>query len=298
MLPEQVFERLGRLPYMKVEEARIFYDLITGNHLCKCLELGFLHGVSTAYIAGAIQDMGEGELTTIDLTTAIARQPNFEWVLSITGLRHLVRVYLEPHSFNWRLMRLLEEGQFESFDFCYLDGGHTWYDTGFAFCLVDRLLKPGGWVVFADMHHTFRQSSNRDKPWVRRMPEEEQTEPQVQLVFELLVEANPNFGDFRRLGQFGFARKKEAMWSKQQRDCNRVELAVASAMERARSDRKFRETLLLSPAGTLASASNRPPDDFAHLCFVESNCPAPRASEISEHGSTIVYMERNDSLAR
>ena len=292
MLPEQVSKHLGSLPYMRVEQAQIFYDLIVKNRLCNCLELGFFHGVSTAYIAGAIQDIGEGQLTTIDLTTATAREPNIEAVLSMTGLRHLVRVHLEQRSFNWRLMRMLQEGQFESFDFCYLDGGHTWYDTGLAFCLVDRLLKPGGWVVFDDLRFTFRQSSNRDKPWVRRMPEEEQTEPQVQRVFELLVESNPNFSDFRKMGQFAFARKRLPMWSDGLRERNKIESIVASALERARSDSAFRQELLVSPARALSTLSMRPQDDFAHLRFEESDSLAPVASETSEYGSTIVYLER------
>lgn len=292
MRPEEVYSRLGDLPYMRLEHARVFYDLVTRNRLCNCLELGFFHGVSTAYIAGAIQDLGEGKLTTIDLTTAVERNPNIEWVLSVTALRHLVQVYLEPQSFNWRLMRLLEEGNFETFDFCYVDGGHTWYNTGFAFCLVERLLKPGGWVVFDDLHHTFRQSSNRDKPWVRRMPEEEQTTPQVGRVFDLLVESDPNFGSFRRMGQFGFARKRNATWSKEQRDLNRTDVIVASALERARDDSAFRRALFVSPAKTLGSISGCPERDFGHLRFAESGCRAPIPSETGDDGSTIVYLEK------
>jgi predicted O-methyltransferase YrrM len=292
MLPEQVSQHLGSLPYMRVEQARVFYDLITHNRLTNCLELGFFHGVSTAYIAGAIQDLQHGHLATIDLTTASAREPNIEWVLSKTGLRHLVTIHLEPRSFNWRLMRMLEEGQFETFDFCYLDGGHTWYDTGLGFCLVERLLKPGGWAVFDDLHFTFRESSNFDKPWVRRMPEEEQTEPQVQRVFELLVETNPNFGDFRRMGQFGFARKRKSSCARPMRESNQAEAIVARALEAARTDLELRNGLLTSPAPTLSKFSVRPQDDFAHFLFEESESLGPLPSETSEHGSTIVYMER------
>jgi predicted O-methyltransferase YrrM len=291
MLPEQVSRHLGSLPYMRPDQARIFYDLITHNRLSNCLELGFFHGVSTAYIAGAIQDLQHGHLTTIDLTTASEREPNIEWVLSKTGLRHLVTIHLEHRSFNWKLMRMLQEGQFETFDFCYLDGGHTWYDTGLAFCLVERLLKPGGWAVFDDLHFTFRESSNCDKPWVRRMPEEEQTEPQIQRVFELLVETNPNFGDFRRMGQFGFARKRESSWAVRARESNQIEAIVARALEVARSDGKLRHGLLTSPARTLSRFSRRPEDDFAHLLFEESESLGPLPSETSEHGSTIVYLE-------
>jgi len=277
---------------MRVEQARIFYDLITHNRLTNCLELGFFHGVSTAYIAGAIQDLQQGHLTTIDLTTASAREPNVGWILSETGLGHLVTIHLEKRSFNWRLMRMLQEGQFETFDFCYLDGGHTWYDTGFAFCLVERLLRPGGWAVFDDLHFTFRESSNSEKPWVRRMPEEEQTEPQVQRVFELLVETNPNFCDFRRMGQFGFARKRESSWATRTRETNQTEAIVAQALEVARTDVNLRNGLLTSPARTLSKLSMRPQDDFSHFVFAESQSLGPLPSEVSEYGSTIVYMER------
>jgi predicted O-methyltransferase YrrM len=296
MLPEDVFARLGSLAYMRLEQARIFYDLITANRLSNCLELGFFHGVSTAYIAGAIQDLGEGQLTTIDLISAADRTPNIEWVLSVTGLRSLVHIYFEPRSFNWRLMKLLEEGRFESYDFCYFDGGHTWYDTGFAFCLIERLLKPHGWVVFDDLHFTFRDSSSRDRSWVRRMPEEEQVVPQVERVFELLVESNPNFGSFRKIGRFGFARKRDAMWSQELRDRNQVDLLVASALDRARTDREFRVALLVSSAKTLSSMSARPERDFAHLRFMEGDSRSPVAPEISEYGSTVIYIERPNDI--
>ena len=64
MRPEMVFERIGTLPYMRLEQAIIFYEFVTENRLTNCLELGFFHGVSTAYIAGAIQDLGIGHLTS------------------------------------------------------------------------------------------------------------------------------------------------------------------------------------------------------------------------------------------
>lgn len=292
MCPEEVFRRVGALRYMKLAEARVFYDLIVTNRLHSCLELGFLHGVSTAYIAGAVQDLGSGQVTTIDRITAVALDPNIDWVLSITGLRDWVQVYLEPTSFNWRLMKFLEEGRFETFDFCYLDGGHSWYESGMAFCLIERLLKPGGWVVLDDLHFTFRQSSNRHRSWVQRMPEEEQITPQIERVFELLVESNPYFDCFRRMGRFGFARKKEAVWSKEKRDGNRVHLIVASALERARTDPEFRAALLLFPAKTLSNFSALPEHEFAHLSFAESGCRAPIPSEVSGYGSAIVYVEQ------
>jgi predicted O-methyltransferase YrrM len=210
MKPEEVFAHVGHLPYMRLEQARILFDLIVPNRLHNCLELGFYHGTSSAYIAGAIDELQAGTLTTIDLEKALERTPNIHEVLEGAGLSQWVTVFAEPRSYNWRLMKFLEEGRTESFDFCYLDGGHTWYDTGFGFCLVDRLLKPGGWIVFDDLNYTYRNSSHSDATWVRKLPEEEQTIAQVERVFNLLVKTHPQYRAFRRTGQFGFAQKKPA----------------------------------------------------------------------------------------
>jgi predicted O-methyltransferase YrrM len=290
MRPEVVFAHIGPVPYMKLQQAKLFYDFITTNHLENCLELGFCHGVSTAYIAGAIQDLGTGRLTSIDRTTAIEQNPNVESVLAAVGLSKFVHLFYEPRSFNWRLMKFLEEGRNESFDFCYIDGGHSWYDTGFAFCLVERLLKRGGWVVFDDLDYTFRRSPSQDKQWVRRMPEEEQVVPQVGKVFELLVEADPLFGDFRRIGSFGFARKQKPTLTPQQRYDKAIEIVVSAAVTRARYDSEFRALLLSSPERALSGFSSKSADAFRHVSFFETDHGAPIPSEINEQGSTVIFL--------
>jgi predicted O-methyltransferase YrrM len=290
MLPDRIFARIGNVPYMRVDQAKIFYEFIVENRLATCLELGFFHGVSTAYIAGALQDLGGGRLKTIDLATAQSRTPNIEWVLRETELAEFVEVYFEERSFNWRLMKFLELGLFEQFDMCYVNRDHSWYDTGLAFCLVERLLKPGGWVVFDDLHFSFRKSSIRDKPWVRRMPEEEQLVPQVERVFELLVETDPCFDSFRYVGQLGFARKAKEGWSAELRMCKLAEIAVGKAIERAGIDPEFRVKVLCYPARALSELSRIPEESFSKYCFVETDCVAPLSPETSEHGSTIVYL--------
>jgi predicted O-methyltransferase YrrM len=290
--PDEVFSQIGKLPYMRLDHARIFYDLVVANNLRTGLELGFFHGASTAYLAGAIQDVGAGQLTTIDLTQARNLNPSIEWVLNVTGLSHLVQIYYEPRSFNWRLMKMLQEGRYESFDFCYFDGGHTWYDTGFAFCLVERLLRPGGWVVFDDLHYNFRNSNNRNMPWVKQMPEEEQTIPQVKLVFELLVESNPYFGSFRRLGRFGFAQKRIPVWSIEQRAQNHQEIIISKAIERAHFDPEFRADLISKPARVLSNLANQPMVFFQNLCFADTDRLAPISSIVDETGKTVIPLER------
>jgi predicted O-methyltransferase YrrM len=172
------------------------------------LELGFYHGVSSAYIAGALEEAGHGHLTTIDLLDARDLKPNIEHVLNNLGLASLVTWHYEPCSYNWRLMRLLQSYSEPAFDLCYIDGGHTWYSTGFGFCLVSRLLKSGGWVIFDDIDWTHENSTIRETARVKAMPADERSLPQVRLVYDLLVKRDPGFDNFKVDGQWAFARKK------------------------------------------------------------------------------------------
>jgi predicted O-methyltransferase YrrM len=292
MSPEEVFARIGNVPYMRLPQGRMFHDFILGNGLCTGLELGFLHGVSTVYLAAALDEAQGGFLTTIDTVAARDRVPNVEHLLGLTDLARLVKIYYEPTSFNWRLMRLLEEDRYESFDFCYINVAHSWYEAGLAFSLAERLVKPGGWVVFNDLAYTFRESSNKNEPRVRRMPQDEQSIPQVERVFTLLAEANPYFGFYRRLGRFGFAQKRDPVWSAQQRAQHAVEVAISVAVDRAHADPEFREDLLLSPSEAISSLTGQPAEHFEDLRFVETDSLAPTSPTKAVSGETTFYLER------
>jgi predicted O-methyltransferase YrrM len=288
MIPEQVYQKVGRLPFMTLQDGRIFYDFLTRNQLRLGLELGFYHGVSTAYLAGAMQDLSGGRLITIDRATAKALNPNICQVLKDVELSTQVDVFFEARSFTWRLMRMLQEGLSETFDFCYIDGGHSWDDTGFAFCLVERLLAPGGWVIFDDLYYSYQRSASRGSTWVRSLPEEERVEMQVLRVFELLVQTNSNFGQFRRLGgRFGFARKNRL--AQEQNPPRELELLIMGLLERAHRDRPFRSLLLRNDAGALDLAGVKGAD---RLYFEESNSFGPLPTEYQSDGRLRVLVER------
>lgn len=288
MRPDNILPYVSGLPYMRISHARLFYDFITRNRLRAGLELGFFHGVSSAYLAGAFQDVRSGRLTTIDLEAVREFTPNIEAILANVGLSQYVEIFYEFHCYTWRLMKLLEDGREESYDFCYIDGGHTWRDTGFAFCLVERLLRPGGWIVFDDLPYTFRSSPSRNAPWVRNMTEEEQTTPQVRRVFELLVESSPFFDCFRRLGRFGFARKRRSLWLEEERAGNEMQVAVSRAAEKAWQDRKYRRLLLDSPAEAMSALTGRPAKKYSNLQFRESGRNGPTPDQFD--GSTVTVL--------
>lgn len=201
---EKIKKIVGNLPYMSLKQAQIMTTFIEENNISTILELGFYHGVSTCYMAEAISSKENPSIVTIDLKNAQQRQPNIEQLLEKCGYLDLVEFYYEPSSYNWRLMKLIEANN-KTFDLCYLDGGHDWYDTGYAFFLVDKLLNPGGWIILDDLDWTMEHI---DKPWALRRPEEERITPQVRQVWELLVKPHPNYTNFQEQGNWGYAQKK------------------------------------------------------------------------------------------
>lgn len=210
---ERVRDQVGNLPYMTFAQASRLEAFIARHDIADCLELGFYHGVSTAYLAEILQDRGRGHLTTIDRQEARGRMPNVDAILSGLGLAGRVTVHYEPRCYTWRLMHLIESAGGPVFDFCYIDGGHSWSVSGFGFFLVERLLRPGGWILFDDLDWTFARMIGKDgamPDFLRRMPEEEIRTPQVRKIWELLVKPHPSFHNFQEDGQWGFAQKRRA----------------------------------------------------------------------------------------
>lgn len=202
---------VGELPHMTLEQAERITTFIADKQVEAILELGFRHGVSTCYMAAALSELGRGSIVTIDQEAVRDETPNIEELLDRVGERHRVKVFYEPTSYTWRLMRFLEEDPTPRFDFCYLDGAHSWFVDALAFFLVDRLLRPGGWIIFDDLHWTYASQPSMKEifEWVRRMPLDEQTTPQVKKIYELLVKTHPNYHNFRVEEEWAFAQKRD-----------------------------------------------------------------------------------------
>ena len=205
-----IFSVVHDIPHMQLSEGEILSAFIREHTLRNILELGFRHGVSTCYMAGALDDLGGGRITTIDLLDAKAANPNIESLLKKLDLEQFVSVYYEPTSYTWRLMKFLEETPPPQFDLCFIDGAHDWFVDGFAFYLVDKLLLPGGWMIFDDLDWTFSSSPSLKKSdFVRSMPVEEKTTPQIRKVYELLVKTHPSYDTFFEKDGWAYAQKKK-----------------------------------------------------------------------------------------
>ncbi len=195
--------------FMTTKQGRAAYKFIVKHKLGRILELGFAHGKSTCYFAAAAEEVGgDAQVLTLDRASARTSKPNIFELLDRCQLTDLVTPIFAERSYTWELMKLLEMQPQPRFDFAYIDGGHTWDVTGYGFLLVDRLLAPGGWVVFDDLDWTLdRSRTMKDIPRIKELPEEERTTPQVRKVFELLVRTQPGYVEAYERDGWGWARK-------------------------------------------------------------------------------------------
>jgi predicted O-methyltransferase YrrM len=201
---------------MSPEQGRIVYDHVRATRPAEVLELGTAHGVGAAYLAAGLDDNGAGRLTTVDFAGA-AYDPSPEAVLARAGVAARVQVVREFSSYTWWLKEQVQArsdraGNVEPlYDFVYLDGAKHWTIDGLAVVLVEKLLRPGGWLLMDDLDWTYAQDPGReatDGIVHRELSERERSEPHLRAVFDLIVAQHPSFTDVRVQDEWwGWARK-------------------------------------------------------------------------------------------
>jgi len=205
---ETVQRQIEGVPFIMPELARDIYDFILQTKPRQCLELGFGHGASSCYIAAALQEAGRGHLTTVDLEEEREwQQPAIEDLLERTGLAPRVTIVREPTSYTWFLKRRIaaqtrNQACRPLYDFCFLDGAKNWTIDSAAFFLMDKLLQPGGWLLFDDLQWTYSRKKAEGKTKsdgisLRAMGPDELAEPHIELIFQFLVMQHPDYSNFR-----------------------------------------------------------------------------------------------------
>lgn len=217
MKPDEVHSIIGDVRSMSVSQAWIFHDLMTSIGCQHALELGFYQGTGSCYMAGILEEIGDGHLVGIDIDRPTEFMPHIkaEDQLERCGLRERATLYWEPCCYTTKLLNFLEESPRPEFDFIYLDGAHTWSPDGFAFFLADKLLMPGGYLVLDDLRFSWggtkRLSAQALKFWASRIPSDSWADRQVYKIWELLVKEHPGYTDFQEVECDGIDFKGGAM---------------------------------------------------------------------------------------
>jgi len=210
---EKINEFLEGIKWMDSKQGKKIYNFIIEKKIKNILELGFYKGKSTCYMAAALDELGSGSILTVDLSYVKELEPNIFDLLQKAKLNEFVEPIFSEEGYLWELKKLIEkqtnDGNCEPlFDFCYIDGAHDWNNTGFAFFLVNKLLRPGGYILFDDINYTIENSPGLSDFQKNKVSEEQRTEAQVGKVFSLLVKQHPNFENFKQEDKWGWAQKK------------------------------------------------------------------------------------------
>lgn len=158
-------------------------------------EIGVYKGDTALGIADALG--GDGEIHLFDyedrVAAAVARlhEAGHANVVAHPNSRRLM------DSYNWSLMRVLQEHGGRAFDYVFLDGAHTWAHDALAYAIADRLLAPGGYLDFDDYAWSLRASPSMNPqvfPEVERLYSDDQIDArQVALVVDLLVRPDERY---------------------------------------------------------------------------------------------------------
>ena len=152
---------------MAPEQGRLVYDHVRRERPAAVLELGTAHGVGAAYMAAGCEDNGAGHVTTVDYAGA-AYDPPPEAVLVRAGVAGRVTVVRRYSSYTWWLKTEVQartdaHGNVEpAYDFVYLDGAKNWTVDGLAVVLIEKLLRPGGWLLMDDLGWTYADDPGRE----------------------------------------------------------------------------------------------------------------------------------------
>ena len=148
---DEVARAVAGVPFMSPEQGRLVHDHIARSGAVDVLELGTAHGVGAAYMASA-----GARVTTVDHAGA-SYDPSPEEVVARAGVADRVTIVREFSSYTWWLKERVQErsdthGNVDPcFDFVYLDGAKNWTIDGLAVVLVEKLLRPGGWLLMDDL---------------------------------------------------------------------------------------------------------------------------------------------------
>jgi predicted O-methyltransferase YrrM len=194
------------------ETMKSIYECVLTTRAFDCVELGTGYGATTCVIAAALEELGRGQVTTVDL---IERNPIGVRVLAEhTGLSRHINAVVTNAGYNWFLANIIATQSDGTackpcFDFCFLDGAHEWGPDALATFLIAKLLRPGAWFVLDDINFKLRGCQPDWEKHFGDRSDQELDAYQVGMVFDLVARQHPDFAEFTLsdIGRTGWARK-------------------------------------------------------------------------------------------
>lgn len=218
---KQVEIAVKGVPFISGENSKKLYDFIIKNKFKNILELGIAHGTASCFIAAAIDEIGEGKLTCVDLIDVQdVFKPSIEEQLSKLNLNKYVEIHRMKSGYNWFLHDDITECSknnnkicIPKYDLIIIDGPKNWTIDSSSFFLADKLLKENGWVIWDDYKWTYKNVDSKrdvtDGISHRTLSDDELKIPHIQEIFNLLVMQHPNYGNFiiQKEGDWAWAQK-------------------------------------------------------------------------------------------
>jgi predicted O-methyltransferase YrrM len=216
---DHVARAVAGIPNMTRARADRVYKHLMSTGARDVLELGTAHGVSASYMAAAVEER-DGRVTTVDHVVATRlRDPHPDTVIERASLTDYVeRVVIEDSSYTWWLKDKIAASTDAhgacrpQYDFVYIDGAHNWTIDGFSFFLVEKLLRPAGWLLLDDLAWAYGDSTSSfgpgQGPDALGLSAAERSDAHMELVFDLLICQHPSFSNFRiEDGDWAWAQK-------------------------------------------------------------------------------------------
>lgn len=198
---------VAEIPYISRTNASFLYNFIIENKVQNILELGIAHGTATCYMAAALDEIGSGHITAVDLQSVANNfKPSCEEQLQKCNLKKYVEIYRMKTGYNWflhdEIKRNTSDNQCkEKYDLCIIDGPKNWVIDSSAFFLVDKLLKQGAYLIFDDYLWTYEKANNKrhstDGIIHSSLSKDELEMPHIKEIFDLLVKQHPNYSNFK-----------------------------------------------------------------------------------------------------
>jgi len=123
---------------------------------------------------------------------SIPNIPRGSDILAAKTLEDYINVIETDEGYHWDLYQIIQDKQL-TFDFCYIDGEHTFESTALAFYLIDQILEPNGIVVFDDYDWTIEKSLKMNPEKIKFFPhwlratKKQRTSTGVKMVCDNLV---------------------------------------------------------------------------------------------------------------